>query len=165
MSDAPERGFLARMLGAAMLRSDVYDEVAVGRKAMGQAILIVALASLAASTQDYGLGLVPMAWVAAVSLLQWLFWALIAYEVGCDLLGGETSLGALVRTLGFARLPGVLMALGPVVGGIHFLVHAWTLLAGVVAVRQACGFGTVRAVVATLCGIVPYWIVVFLVLN
>lgn len=165
MSDAPERGFAARILGAAMLRSEVYSEVAQGRNAMGQAILIVVLVSLAASTQDYGLGVVSMAWVAGVSVLQWLFWVLITYQVGCDLLGGEATLGALMRTLGFARLPGLLMVLGPVVGGIHFLVHAWTLLAGVVAVRQACGFGTVRAVVTTLCGIVPYWIIVFLVLN
>lgn len=165
MTDATPRGFPARMLGAALLRSDAYDELATGPRASLQAALVVVAASLAASTQDYGLGWAPMAWVAGVSVLQWLFWVLITYEVGCDLLGGEATLGALMRTLGFARLPGLLMVLGPVVGGIHFLVHAWTLLAGVVAVRQACGFGTVRAVVTALCGIVPYWILVFLVLN
>lgn len=165
MSDAPKRGFPARMFGAVMLRSAVYDELAADGRATLQATLVVVVVSLAASTQDYGLGWVPMAWVAAVSLLQWLFWALIAYQVGCDLLGGQATVGALVRTLGFARLPGLLVVLGPVVGGIHIAAHLWTLVAGVVAVRQACGFGTVRAVITTLCGIVPYWIVVFLVLN
>ena len=40
MSDAPERGFLARMLGAAMLRGEVYGELARGRGAMGQVTLI-----------------------------------------------------------------------------------------------------------------------------
>ena len=165
VSEAIDRGLPARVFGAAVLRSAVYTEIAQDRKAMVQAVLVVVLASLAASTQDYGLGWVPMAWVAAVSLLQWLFGVLIAYEVGCDLLGGDATLGALMRTLGFARLPGLLMVLGPVVGGIHFLAHAWTLAAGVVAVRQACGFGTLRAFVTALCGIVPYWIVVFLVLN
>ena len=165
MSDTVERGLLARISGAAVLKSAVYDEVAADRRATVQATLVVVLASLAASTQDYGLGWVAMAWVAAVSVLQWLFWVLITYEVGCDLLGGEATLSSLLRTLGFARAPGILMVLGPVVGGIHFVAHLWTFLAGVVAVRQACGFGTVRAVVTTLCGIVPYWIVVFLVLN
>lgn len=165
MSDAPQRGFPARMLGAALLRSATYDELTTGRRATLQATLVVVVASLAASTQDYGLGWVPMAWVAAVSVLQWLFWALITYNVGCDLLGGEATIGALVRTLGFARLPGILVVLGPVLGGIHLAAHLWTFLAGVVAVRQACGFGTVRAFIATLCGIAPYWIVVFLVLN
>lgn len=165
VSEAFDRGLLARVFGAAVLKSAVYTEIAQDRKAILQAILVVVLASAAASTQDYGLGWVPMAWVAAVSVLQWLFWVLITYEVGCDLLGGNATLGALMRTLGFARLPGILMVLGPVVGGIHFVAHAWTLAAGVVAVRQACGFGTVRAVVTALCGIVPYWIVVFLVLN
>ena len=153
------------MLGAAILTSAVYDELAKDRSAMPQATLVVVLASLAASTQDYGLGWVPMAWVAAVSLLQWLFWALIAYEVGCGLLGGQATLGTLLRALGFARIPGILVVLGPVVGGIHLAAHIWTFVAGVVAVRQACGFGTFRAFITTLCGIVPYWVVVFLVLN
>lgn len=165
MGDSPERGFLARILGAAMLKGEVYDEIARDRNALAQAGLIVVLVSLAASTQDYGLGVVSMAWVAAVSMLQWLFWVLFAYEVGCELLGGKATLAALMRTLGFARLPGLLIVLGPVVGGVHFLVHAWTLLAGVVAVREACGFGMLRAIVTTLCGIAPYWLVVFLVLN
>ena len=165
MSDTVERGLLARIFGAAVLRAAVYDEVAADRRATVQAALVVVVASLAASTQDYGLGWVAMAWVAAVSVLQWLFWVLITYQVGCELLGGKATLAALLRTLGFARIPGILMVLVPVVGGIHFLVHAWTLLAGVVAVRQACGFGTLRALITALCGIVPYWIVVFLVLN
>ena len=165
MSDASERGLLARILGAALLRAAVYDEVAADRRATLQATLVVVIVSLAAGTQDYGLGWVAMAWVAGVSLLQWLFWVVITYQVGCDLLGGQATLGSLLRTLGFARLPGILMLLGPVVGGIHFAAHLWTFLAGVVAVRQACGFGTVRALITTLCGMVPYWIVVFLVLN
>ena len=165
VSHAVGRGLLSRMFDAAVLRGAVYDEVAADRRATVQAALVVLLASLAASTQDYGLGWGAMAWVAAVSLMQWLVWVLITYEIGCDLLGGEATLAALLRALGFARAPGILMVLGPVVGGIHFLAHAWTFLAGVVAVRQACGFGTLRAVVTVLCGIVPYWVVGLLVLN
>ena len=155
----------ARMVGAAALRSSVYGEVAEDRRATAQALVVVLLASLAAGTQDYGLGWVAMAWVVAVNLLQWHFWAWIAYETGCELFGGRATLAALVRTLGFARVPGILMVLGPAVGGIHFLAHAWTFAAGVVAVRATCGIGTAKAAVTTLCGIVPYWIVVFLVLH
>lgn len=153
------------MLGAAMLRRAVYDEVAADRRATVQAVLVVLLASAAAGTQDYGLGWAAMGWVAAVSVLQWLFWVLVAYAVGCELLGGTGTPAALLRTLGFARIPGILVVLGPVVGGMHFLAHVWTLLAGVVAVREACGFGTVRAAVTALCGIAPYWIAAFLLLN
>ena len=165
VSDQVDRGLPARMWGAVALRSAVFGEVAEDRRASAQAVLVVLLASLAAGTQDYGLGWGAMAWVAAVSVLQWLFWVLVSYEVGCDLLGGEATLAALLRTLGFARAPGILMVLGPVVGGVHFLAHAWTLVAGVVAIREACGFGTVRAVITALCGIVPYWMLAFLVLN
>ncbi len=165
MSDEVERGLPARMWGVVALRSAVFGEIAEDRKALAQAVVVVLLASLAAGTQDYGLGWGAMAWVAAVSVLQWLFWVLVSYEVGCDLLGGEATLAALLRTLGFARAPGVLVVLGPVVGGIHFLAHAWTFLAGVIAIREACGFGTVRAVITAMCGIVPYWALNFLVLN
>ena len=165
MRDAAGRGLLARTVGAAALKSAVYGEVAEDRGAFAQALLVVVLASLAASTQDYGLGWGAMAWVAAVSVLQWLVWVLISYEVGCDLLGGEATLAALLRTLGFARVPGILVVLGPVVGGIHFLAHAWTFLAGTVAIREACGFGTVRAALTAFCGIVPYWAFVLLVLH
>ena len=153
------------MAGAAALRSAVFGEVAEDRTAFAQAVGVVLLASLAASTQDYGLGWGAMGWVAAVSVLQWLFWVLVSYGVGCNLLGGEATLAALLRTLGFARAPGILMVMGPVVGGIHFLAHAWTFVAGVVAIREACGFGTVRAVITAMCGIVPYWALNFLVLN
>jgi len=165
MSDEVERGLPARMWGVVALKSAVFGEIAEDRKALAQAVVVVLLASLAAGTQDYGLGWGAMAWVAAVSVLQWLFWVLVSYEVGCDLLGGEATLAELLRTLGFARAPGILMVLGPVVGGIHFLAHAWTLLAGVVAIRAACGFGTVRAVITAMCGIAPYWLLNFLVLN
>ncbi len=165
MRDAAGRGLLARVVGAAALRSAVYGEVADDRKAFAQALLVVVLASLAAGTQDYGLGWGAMAWVAAVSVLQWLFWVLISYEVGCHLLGGEATMGALLRTLGFARVPGILMVMGPVVGGIHFLAHAWTFVAGTVAIREACGFGTIRAAITALCGIVPYWVIGLLVLH
>ena len=165
MSEAAERGFAARVLGAALLKSAAYDEVANDERATAQAALIVVVVSLAAATQDYGLGWVAMAWVAAVSLLQWLFWVVISFHVGGDWLGGKATLGTLLRVLGFARIPGVLVLLGPVVGGIHFVAHVWTLVCGVVAVRRAFDFGMVRAVFTTLCGIVPYWLLVFLVLN
>lgn len=165
MSDEVERGLPARMWGVVALKSAVFGEIAEDGRALAQAVVVVLLASLAAGTQDYGLGWGAMAWVAAVSVLQWLFWVLVSYEVGSDLLGGEATLAALLRTLGFARAPGILMVLGPVVGGIHFLAHAWTFLAGVVAIREACGFGTVRAVITAMCGIAPYWLLNFLVLN
>lgn len=165
VSDAVERRLPARIFRAALLRGAAYDEVAADRKATVQAALVVLLASLAAGTQDYGLGWVAMAWVACVNLLQWPFWVLTTYAAGCGLLGGQAAPAAILRVLGLARAPGILMVLGPVVGGVHFLAHAWTLLAGVVAVRRVCGFGTLRAAITALCGIVPYWIVVFLVLN
>ncbi len=161
----PERGLPARMWGAAILRAEVYEEVGRDRGANVQAGFVVLLASLVAAVPDYGLGWDAMAWAAAASLAQWLLWTGITYLIGDKLMGGDAAWGALLRTLGFARTPGLLLGLDPVVGGIGFAVQIWTLAAGVVAIRRALGFGTVRALVTALLGIVPYWVILALVLH
>ena len=165
MSDVANRGLLARMFGAAILNASVYEEVEADRAATGQAAFVVVAASVAAATHDYGLGWVAMASAGGVSLLQWLVWAAVTYLVGAKLLGGTATWGELLRTLGFARAPGVLTVLTPLVGGIQIAVQLWMLVAGVVAIRQTLDFGIVRAVLTALLGIIPYWIAFLLFLH
>lgn len=153
------------MLGAAVLKAEVYEEIGRDRDATAQAGFVVLLASLAAAVPDYGLGWGAMAWAAAVSLLHWLLWAGVTCLVGGKLLGAVATWGGQLRTLGFARTSGLLLVLDPVVGGFGFVVQVWMLAAGVVAVRQVLGFGTVSALMTVLPGIVPYWIVLALVLH
>lgn len=164
-SDVAERGLPARMFGAAMLRADVYEEVERDRDATLQAGLIVLVVSLVAAFPDSGLGWLAMGAAAVTSLLQWLLWAGVTYLIGDKLLGGTATWGELLRALGFARVPGLLLLLDPVVGGIGFVAHLWMLAAGVVAIRQALDFGTLRALLTALLGVVPYWVVLALVLH
>ena len=144
------------MLGAAILRAKVYEEVAGAGNATGQATFVVVLVSGFATIQDYGLGWFPMLATGAVNLLQWPVWAAIAYLVGGP---GRGNWSRLVRVLGFARTPGILVVLLPVVGGIQFAAHAWVLVAGVFGIRQALGIGIIRATVAAVLGMIPYWVV------
>ena len=157
MSDGP-RGLLARMYGAAILKASVYDEVGADPRATGQAAFVVVLASAAAASLDYGLGWLTMASAGLANLLQWLVWAGISYLVGDKLLGGTATWGQLLRTLGFARGPGILTVFVPLIGGIQIAVQVWILAAGIVAIRQALGFGMLRAVLTAVIGMVPYWI-------
>ena len=144
------------MLGAAILRASVYRELGSAGNATGQAAMVVVLVSGIATIQDYGLGWDPMLATGAVNLAQWPVWAGIAYLVGGL---GKGNWIRLLRVLGFARTPGILIALLPVIGGIQFAAQAWVLVAGVYGIRQALGIGVIRATVAAVLGMVPYWIV------
>lgn len=164
-SDGAARGLLARMFGAATLRADVYDEVGADPGATIQAAMVVLLVSLVAGIPDYALGWVAMVAAAVTSLLHWLLWAGIGYLIGGKLLGGTATWGALLRTLGFARAPGVLLLLDPVVGGVGLIVQLWMLAAGVVAIRQALDLGMWGSLLTAVLGIIPYWLVLALVLH
>lgn len=175
--------FARRLLGAILCRASVYREVAGRGGAPWQAAVVVVLASGVATLQDYGLGWFPMFANGAVHVLQWPAWAAIAYLVGrrrgsaAAREGLEGSSGEGLRrgagadwyrvlgVIGFARAPGIFVALSPVIGGIQFAVQVWMLAAGVIGVREALGIGTVRAVFAALLGMVPYWIVIALYLH
>ena len=169
------------MLGAVLCRATVYRELGE-RNPIGQAAIVVLLASGVATVQDFGLGWRPMLTTGAVNLLQWPVWTLIAYGLGrrkgdaAVAAAGDAERpfgsrwltvgwGRLLGVLGFARTPGILVALAPVIGGIQFAVHAWMLAAGAIGIREALGVGTFRALLAALFGMIPYWIVLVFYLH
>ena len=85
--------------------------------------------------------------------------------IGDKLLGGTATWGELLRTLGFAQAPGVLMIFGiiPLLGGIvRVFVALWLLITGIVAIRQALDFSTSKAIVTALLGWVAVAALMFL---
>lgn len=160
--------FANRMLAAAKLDTAVYEEVEADRSAMGQAMGVVILASLAAgvgSIQQVGMGGILMGTISA--LLGWAAWAAITYLVGTRLLPEpqtHADYGELLRTIGFASSPGIIRILGVIPGlmGIVFMVAGiWMLVAMVIAVRQALDYrSTGRAVIVCLIG----WVVQLLIM-
>jgi hypothetical protein len=78
----------------------------------------------------------------------WLLWSAITWLIGDKLLGGTATWGELLRTIGFAQAPGVLLIVAfiPVLGWlVAAVVGIWMLITGVVAIRQALDFSTGRA--------------------
>jgi hypothetical protein len=72
----------------------------------------------------------------------------------------------LLRTLGFANTPALLRVFGfiPILGGlIAFVGSVWSLIAGVIAVRQALDFSTWRAIGTCIVGWILYMLLVILV--
>ena len=145
---------LRRMLGAARLNVDVYEEVEADRSANFQAFLVVLLVALATGVGSLSAGGVwGLIAFAVYGLISWGIWAFITYLVGTTLFRTpetEADWGQLLRTTGFAQSPGVLRIFGliPVIGlYIFFAIGIWQLVAMVVAVRQALDYGsTLRAV-------------------
>ena len=165
------RHFANRIIRACKLDVNLYEEVEHDKTAMGQAIGVIVLSSLAAGIGTFGIGLKGMGINAIGAIIGWYVWAYLTYFIGTRFLAEpqtEADHGQLLRTIGFASAPGLLRVLGIVPGirGIVFLLTSiWMLVAMVIAVRQALDYtSTLRAVGVCLLG----WIVqaiIFLGIN
>ena len=148
-----------RMKGAAMLDIDTFEAVEHDTGATLQAAMVVVLASVAGAVGSWNLGIGSALGAAVASLLSWGVWAGVTYLIGDKLLGGTATWGELLRTIGFAYSPAVLLVLAilPVVGAaISVVVAIWVLIAVVIAIRQALDFSTSKAVLTAVLGWLPY---------
>ena len=160
--------FKDRMIRAAKLDVSLYEEVEADTTAMGQAMGVVALSSVAAgigSAASVGPGGILTGTVAA--LAGWFVWAYLTYLVGTKILPEphtESNMGELLRTTGFSSSPGLIRILGiiPGLAGVAFFAAGvWMLVTMVVAVRQALDYkSTGRAVGVCAIG----WLVQALIL-
>ena len=136
-----------RMLRAARLDSQLYEDVEHDVTALPQALVVVVLSSVAT-----GLAFLVRAGFTFVrvnaftSLAGWYIWAYLMYWIGPRLLPEpqtHADHGELLRTLGFAAAPGVIRVVGVVPALLHpvFIVASlWMLASTVVAVRQALDY-------------------------
>ena len=141
--------FLNRIAGAARLDSRTYEDVEADVNATGQAVAVIVLSSVASA-----FGLMRSASADAslflsyttMALSAWVAWSALVYVIGVHLLPGpetKATVGEVLRTTGFAAVPGVVRAFGvvPVVGPAFFaLGSVWMLAAMFVAVRQALDY-------------------------
>lgn len=155
--------FTDRMIRAAKLDVNLYEEVEADKDAMRQAMGVVVLASLAAGVGSIGtLGLGGLLLGTLAALGGWYIWAWLTYFIGTRFLAEpqtEADLGQLLRTTGFSSSPGLIRVLGiiPGLGTVVFAVASiWMLVAMVIAVRQALDYtSTFRAVGVCVIG----WII------
>jgi hypothetical protein len=158
-----------RMIRAAKLDVHLYEEVEADTGAMGQAMAVVVLSSVAAgigSIASGGLGGILIGTIAA--LIGWYIWAYLTYLIGTKLLAEpqtEADHGELLRTIGFSSSPGLIRVLGVIPGlaPLVFLASGiWMLVAMIIAVRQALDYtSTLRAVGVCLIG----WVIQVIVLG
>jgi hypothetical protein len=156
-------GFKDRIIRAAKLDVRLYEEVEADKGALGQAVGVVVLSSIAAgigSIEQGGIGGILVGTVSA--LIGWFIWAYLTYFIGTRLLPEpqtRADYGELLRTIGFSSSPGLIRVLGIIPGLaeiVFFVASIWMLAAMVIAVRQALDYqSTLRAVGVCVIG----WIV------
>jgi hypothetical protein len=170
-----------RMLRAAKVESQLYEEVEADSGATGQALLVVVMASLSAGighgigglikggSGGIGLFFTNLITGALGSLIAWFIFSLLCFWLGTTLFKGpntKSTLGELLRVLGFADSPALLniFAFIPFIGPIiPFVTMIWTIIAAVVGVRQACDFTTGRAVgTVIVAAIIPFIILILI---
>ncbi len=161
--------FKDRIIRAAKLDVHLYEEVEADKEAMGQAMGVVILSSVAAGIGSIAIGGIGGILIGTISaLIGWYIWAYLTYFIGTKILPEPQTRadhGELLRTIGFSSAPGLIRVLGiiPVVGKIVFLVAGiWMLVAMIIAVRQALDYqSTLRAVGVCFIG----WIIQAIVLG
>ncbi len=164
---------IARMIRAAKLDTNLYEEVEADRSAMSQALIVVLLASIAGGLgngtffefSDIIRGII-------VSLISWFLWAAITMFIGTRFLPVEQTsadMGELLRTLGFASAPGVIRVIGiipPLASILAVIASIWMLIAMVVAVKQALDYPNFgRAIGVCLIGWIPYMILINMITS
>ena len=156
------------LVRAARLDGALYDEAKADTTATGPALGIVVLVALAhgvggivravaferdSPTKSFLIG-------AQGEIVFWLGSSLAIYLLGRYLLGSTATYGQVLRPLGLAAVPGLLIlvaALASLVGaqGVVFAVLVpWRLATSYVAVDRALGVGRVKSAVALLLGVV-----------
>ena len=154
--------FTERMIRAAKLDINLYEEVEADKTAMSQAIGVVVLSSLAAGIGSMSMRGGNLFLGTIVALVGWYIWAYLTYFIGTKFLPEaqtKADHGELLRTIGFSSSPGLIRILGiiPMLTKLVFMVAGiWMLIAMVIAVRQALDYkSTPRAIGVCLIG----WII------
>jgi hypothetical protein len=170
--EATSSSIVNRMMRAARLEVPLYEEVEADLTATNQALLVVVMVAIASglgAAIGAGLGgatagvLVGRLISGLLSaLIGWAVWSYVVYFVGTRFFGGTATYGELLRTLGFAESPSVLLIFSfiPVLGGIlSLVVGIWTIVSSFIATRQALDIDNTKTFFTILIGAVALLIV------
>ena len=166
---------LARMIGAATLNRDTYEDVEHDRGATWQAALVVVLVSISGAiggALSGDTGLVSGIIVGVIGgVVWWAMWAAGCWLVGTKILSTpetRADWGELARGTGFAQTPGLLSVLVfiPYAGGaIAAVIFVWRFVAMLTAVQASLDYNSMwRAFFVVLIAFIPVLILSGIVL-
>ncbi len=164
IASASKRTIIDRMLGAALLEVETYQEAAIAPSLKRQAVLVVIITALAAGVGNLGGGLTGLLLAGLATVFGWGLFALVAYWIAIKryhVPRTYDNLNATLRVLGLASTPRLFL-LFTFIPGIGFLVglaaHAWLLIAAVLALDTALDMDRRSAILAAIGGWLPMFL-------
>jgi hypothetical protein len=164
------RAMVNRAIRAARLDVTLFQEVEHDTSLNQEALMVVIFASALAGLgaliggifTGFGAALIAVVFTVFWGIAGYYIWAYLTWFIGTRMFKGTAEPGELLRTLGYATGPRALGVFSfiPCVGAIiGLLAGIWSLVVGVVAVREALNFDTGNAIITVVIG----WVVVFVV--
>jgi hypothetical protein len=161
-----------RMIGAMKADVKTFTEIEADTSAMGQAVTVIVIAGVASLIGNiFRAGVIAGVIGMIGSLLGYALFSFLVFLIGTKLMPEPTTkadFNEAFRVIGFAASPGVfnVLAIIPFLGVfISFLVGIWSLVIGVIAVREVLDYSnTGRAIIVCLIAAVICWIVIAIVL-
>lgn len=163
---------LNRVIRAARLDVSLYNEVEADASLNREALMVVIIVTILAAVGSFvgslflSFEIVPailgLAWAIIWGIAGYYVWAYLTWFIGTRVFKGTAEPGELLRTLGYATGPRALgvFAIIPCIGAIPAFIGAiWSLVTGVVAVREALDTTTGNAIITVVIG----WAVVFVI--
>ncbi|MBN1641404.1 MAG: YIP1 family protein [Anaerolineae bacterium] len=160
-----------RMKRAVMLDASLYEEVEHDTTLNQEALMIVIAAAIASGIGALIGGIiggnVGRAFLSALvsviaGVVSYYIWAYVTLWVGTNFFGGTADAGEMLRVLGYAHTPQLLGLLGfiPCIGWVFSVAGlVLSLIAAVIAIREALDFDTGKAVITAAIG----WVIIFVI--
>lgn len=160
-----------RVVRAAMLDVDFYNQVEADTSLNQEALMVVVLVSVASGigaflggliSGEFGGAVLGLIIAVVLGVVNYYIWAYVTYFIGTNLFEGTADPGELLRVLGYASGPRVVGILSfiPCLGGLAGLIGAiWALVAGFIAVREALDLDTGKTLITVLIG----WAIIFVI--
>lgn len=151
-----------RLIRAVRLDRTLYRMVADNPEYNNEATLVAVVVSLVAALNGLASARPIQSFLvqAVIGILfGWLLWAMVAYLVGSRFFKGRSTANEMMRTLAYAGVPRLLGVFGfiPCVGWIAALAGGvLSIIAGVIAIREAMEFDTTSAIITAIVGFLLY---------
>lgn len=140
----------------ALLNTRTYSEIAHDPNALAEAAIVVATVAISAGIGNVIHGADGLIAGVILSLLGWVISSAIIFFIGTRITGTPTTTGSvesILRTLGYASAPNVLLFLGFIwiIGPlVVFALSLWTLATTILAIRAALDMTLGRAIITGL---------------
>lgn len=147
-----------RIIGVLRLDAATYEEIEADESATTQAAIVVAIVAIVGGLVGAGIGSALGANFIGSFIRQlisafvaWFVWAAVTYFVGTSLFNGKSTMGEMLRVLGFAQAPGFLVII-PICGA--FVGWLWTLACSFIAIRQGLDLDNTKALLTAVIALI-----------